>query len=1036
MKKTICLLLAVLMMLPLLPGCGRHILPDPQKSNPSGTNASVPVTKGDITAFRPRQIGDITRPAVEGDRARTAPYTVTDEKMETLIELLDFAITSSEVGNLLGLDLRAVADSVLEKVYSDAVVNKIVQMLYPIVEKEFQKVWVEIPDELTIPDVPTGVAVAKEADVVTQIELDDIETALTAIDFYIFPSTLARILPEKYGAVKEKLWQTTTRSAYDKATDTLTTAWTDAAILDAEGNLDLKWGVTDRESFVDAICAALSGAEPLLLALLCNTPCNKTGNVGKGTGNAYVLGGMLELDLTVNTIELVFSSSPNPGYNNTVAPIFEALGLTPPDGNTFTSARQFVTEGLLDLVDQAIEKLLAAPLDFVLGILPHVSYAIEAGLVIPLLSLLKTEINYTTNAYYTAQIAGDGVLADPYFNEEPIRINGHELVDLNELGIDISSLNGLLGLVKEKLSIWLPEIDGAALAGMGTLTWHDSYRTDHPYTGAEPGKAARIEANKADVAVFMLRYIFGALKDRTLIEKVFSLIKKDAAVPDIVFTVTDRLAAAPDACIAALTELLLPQSYPAPAAVTWRAFEAAPGKAQAMYTDYWTTAKAEYMINHLPTMIDGVLSNSDMEIAGISADSLADLIDGIVGTVCTAETLNRIAAKVSEMLGGIALPDAVTNLLQEKLGVDLSFWSGYRAEFADGDRAAFKQGVMDLVYPIRSLLDYLLMGQDITVKISDAPTATSRAIVSLPGYDAYTAAIIPLMEALGVSSPPSAYDLDGSSMRLVSYLIDTVFTVAESIKLNPFSELMTMLPNLLFFLRSGCLPDVMTHVLYAVDGLTEVARPIYKVDLSSLIDFDLRLTETDPIVLIMDLVKEKLHEALGVNVALDFTTETLYNDLCSWNTESYVSANGRTCMRVNAESVNKNDLLTVIYDFLLREILFSENTPVYLQFAKEKLGLSDFIVNYLTNVAPAIKSADETYPGAGKALVFWVFFAGDSLVGAINGGATNVFSIIAALMGSGNAEARSFASSELTKDVRNDGFASVLVSVLKPLFSR
>ena len=1035
MKKIICVLLALLLTVSVLPGCGKNRgteTDDP--SRPGGSDAAT-VAKGDLSAYTQTELAEIVRPAAAGDRVRTQAYTVTDEKMETLISELDYAVTCSDVGNMLNLDLREIADKILAKVYSDEVVNLIVQMLYPIVEREFQKVWSAIPDELKIPDVPTGVPVVKKADVVTQLALDDIETALTAIDFYIFPSTLAKILPEQYGSVKEKLWQATTKSAYDMKSDTLTTAWEDSVLLNEEGKLDLKWGVTDRASFVDAITAALSGAEPLLLALLCNTPCEKTGDVGKGTGKAAVLGGMLKLDLTVNKIDLVFSATPNPGYNNVVAPIFEALGVTPPDGNTFTSARQFVTEGLLDLVDQVIDTLLSAPLSFALGILPHVAYAIEGQLVLPLLSLLKTDINYTTNAYYTAQVAGDGMLADPYYNEEPIRIRGHELVDLSALGIDISSLNGLLAFADEKLGVTLPPIDGKTLSTLGTLTWHDSNRTDWAYTGAEAGKAAKIEANKADVAVFLLRYVFGALQDHALIEKVFSLIKKDAVVPELIYTVPDRIASDPDAAIAALCELLLPQANPAPAALTWRAFTAPANKAQTLYTDYWTPAKAEYMVNNLGSLVDGVLANSDMEIAGIQADSLADLIDGLVNSICTAETLNKVSAKIAEALGKVSLPDAVKDLAKDKLGIDLSYWSNYRASFTAGDRDAFRHGVIDLVYPIRDLLDYLLLGQDIVISVSDEPSGTEAELVRLPGYDAYTAALIPLLEALGVSNPPTAASLGGDSIKLVNVLIDTLFTVLESVKLDPISELMTMLPGLLFFLRSGCLTDVMDNVLYSVNGLIETVRPLYEIDLAKLIDFDLRFEKTDPIALVFGLVNKLMKEKLGVELTRTFTTETLYAELCSWTTESYVSANGRTGMRVNRVSVNKNDILTSVYDYLLQEILFSANTPAYLQFAKEQLGLSDFIVNYLTNVAPAIKSADETYPGAGKALVFWLFFAADSLVGAMSGN-PNVIGVVAALMGSGTAEARSFAASELTKDVRNDGFASVLVSVLKPLFSR
>ena len=1033
-KKILCVLLSVVLLTPLLSCCGKKRTAEDGETDP-GRQASAGVLLSDLSLYQPSSLPEPVRPAVSGDLARRTDYAVTDEKLETLISLLDFAATASETKELLGLDLGALADDILKIVYSDRTVNLVVQLLYPVIEKEFQKVWSEIPDTLEIPDVPTGVAVVKTADVVTDIELDPIEKALTAIDLYLFPTTLADRLPGRYGEARAKLRQAVTPSAYDKTTGVLTTAWKDAVLTDSEGDLDLTWGVTDRESFVDALSAALSGAEPLLMAMLHNKPFNKTGSIGKGAGNAKVLGGVVKLDLTVNDIELVFSASANPGYNNVVAPVFEALGLTPPDGDKITSVRQFVTEGLLDLVDQAVAQLLASPLSFLLDALPHVAYAVEAGFVTPLLSLLKTEINFTTNAYYTAQIAGDGILADPYKNEEPIRIRGHELFDLKSMGVDLSSMNSLLGFAADLLGIALPPIDGPTLATLGEMTWHDSLRTDWPYTGAEAGKAARIKANRADVALFMLRYLFGALGNHRLIEIVFSLLLPGKPVPELVFTVTDRLAADPDAGIAALCELLLPQTQPAPAAVSWRSFAASPGKAQTLYTDYWTAAKAGYMVNNLTRLIDGVLSGGELEIAGIRAHSLSELIDGVAEKICAPELLNKVAAKIADTLDKAALPDTVRELVKKKLGIDLTFWRGYRASFTPGDRAAFKQGVIDLVYPIRDLLDYLLLGKHLTVDLTDAPTAITMTLADLPGYDAYTSGLIPLLEALGVNAPTAA-SLTGGSMTLVGTLIDSVFSVVESLKTDPVSRLMTMLPNLLFFLRSGCLTDVMDHVLFAVNGLIETVRPIYDVDLKALIDFDLRFTETDPVAFVCSLASDLLEKALGVRIPLDFTTESLYNDLCCWTTESYTSANGQTGMRVNAASVNKNDILSVIYDFLLREILFSERTPAYLQFAKDKLGLGDFIVNYLTNAAPAIRKAEETYPGAGKALVFWVFFAADSLVGAAGNGGGGLLGIVSALMGSGTSDARAFAASELTKDIRNDGFASMLLDVLRPLFSR
>ena len=1035
-KRIICMILVLLIGLPLLPGCGKK---DPAGSDPSGSdrNGSVETAvKADISGYTQSFMEDIVRKVSSADLVRDRDYTVDDAKVETLIDTLDFAVGSPDVADLLGFDLSSLTDLIFGMVYTDDTVNMIVQMLYPMVETEFAKVWAGIPDVLEIPDVDTGIKVVSKANVTTEINVDDIEPALTAIDFYIFPSTLADRLPEKYAAVSEKLRTAQTKSKYDLEEQKLTTAWEDEALLNADGKLDLHWGVKDRDSFVDALTAALSGAEPLLLALLSNIPCEKHGDIGTGTGKARVLGNKLELDLTVNRIELIFTATPNEGYNNAVAPIFEALGAEAPDGNKFTSARAFVEEGVIAPVEALLENVMKAPVRFLLGALPNLAYAVEAGLVVPLLSMLKTDIDYTTNAYYTAQVAGDGMLADPYRAPELIKINLGEMIDLGEMGLDLSSLNGLLGFAGEKLGVTLPEIDGKKLATLGELTWHDTVRSDFTYSGGEPGKAAYIEANRADVLLFLLDYVFGALGDKefraALSEKLGSIIE----LPDIVYQVLDNVTAAPGDTIAAITELFIPQSYSAPSGVTFRQFTPGPGKAQSLYTAYWTEAKADYMLRNLPELIDAVLGLSDIEIAGIAADSLPELVDGVIGLICKAETLNKVAKKIADVIAGLSLPDAVFQLAKQLLGADLGYYATYKASFADGDRAAFKKGVLDLLAPVESVVNYLLLGKDISVSLRGAEEGESRALVTLKGNNGYSAAIIPLMEALGITNPPTAAELAARGLSPVGYLIDEIFGVADKLKEDPVSVLMELLPGLLFFIRSGCLTDAVDNLLYPVNVLLDVIRPVYNVNLTAMLGFDIRFKNTDPVTFVFGLVSKLLQEKLGVTVKFDFTTESLYSDLCCWTTETYTSANGSAARRVNKESINKNDMLTVIYDYLLREILFSENTPAYLAFAKEQFGLSDFIYNYLTGVAPAIKSADESYPGAGKALVFWVFFAADSLTGAMSGGNTSILGIAGALMGSGSAEARAFAASELTKDMRNEGFASILGSVLRPLFGQ
>jgi len=637
-KRIISLFLVVLL---VLPACGKSDKStDGDSSSGEASSSESAVVKGDISTYQQSFMDDIVRPVSASDTVRNKEYVVDDAKVESIISLLDFAINSPDIKDMLGIDVKELIQSAVGGIYSDSLINTIVQYLYPLVETEFAKVWADIPEELEIKDVDTGVSVVPKANVVATLNIDDIEPALTQIDFYLFPSTLADYLPEKYSSVSEKLRLATTKSVYDKETGTMTTPWKDPAILDAEGNLDLNWGVTDRDSFIDAVSAALSGVEPLLLALLCNRACDNRGNIGTGEGHAAVLKNTIKLDMTISAIELVLTASANPGYNNAVAPIFEAMGVSAPNGDTFTNTREVVENGLIIPIENLLNTALEAPVSFILSALPNIAYAIESGLITPLLSMLKTDIYYTSNADYTVQIAGDGRMTDAYKADEPIKINVGEMINLEEMGVDISSLNGLISMVTDSLGFSLPEIDGKKLATLGEITWHDTVRTDWTYTGVQNGQAARIEANNADVLLFLLDYVFTVLNDKEILDGILGLFGSDS-LPELVFSIIDNVLSDPDMAIAALTELLIPQNYSEPTGINWKSATPSGGAANQLYTSYWTVEKADYMKDNLPALVDNVLSLADMEIAGIHASSLPELIDGLIGSLCKAETLQQ-----------------------------------------------------------------------------------------------------------------------------------------------------------------------------------------------------------------------------------------------------------------------------------------------------------------------------------------------------------------------------------------------------------
>ena len=562
-------------------------------------------------------------------------------------------------------------------------------------------------------------------------------------------------------------------------------------------------------------------------------------------------------------------------------------------------------------------------------------------------------------------------------------------------------------------------------------------RNEKTYAAGEEGKAAYIQANCADVLLFLLDYVFNGLKDKTLLDAILAKLGGNANLPELVYSIIDRVLANPHKAIATLIELIIPQTYDEPNSVKWK--EAAPpvNGAAALYNEYWTQAKADYMTANLPSLIDNALGMAGLNIAGISATSLPALLDGLVGMICKAELLNDLAGKIRELVGKVSLPAAVCELLKQKLGFDIHYWDSYHTDFADGDRAGFKTAVTNLLYPIQKVVNLLLMDEDIDIMLTSASGETIP-FLHLHGFNGYSQALVPLLEALGAENLPSPDSFRSNREFAFHTIIDAIFGVIDSLKADPYNKITALLPNILTFIRFGGLTAIVDNLLYPVNLLLDTVRPIYSVDLYSLVKFDLRFVNTDPITLLMGLLSDMIEKELGVRIALNFTTESLYNALNTGTVETFTSVNGQTAYRVNEATINRADMLTVVYDYLLRELLFSENTPAYLSFAKDKLSLNDQVYGYIEKILPALKSADETYPGSGKALIFWVFYVGEAVVGAIgeNGGTDDVLGLITKLVSSGSPEKRDFAKTEFKSDFAKPGFSNVLKSVLQALISK
>lgn len=211
---------------------------------------------------------DVSNPSrtVRGD----AQYVATADKLDDIIHDLDALVSPNEnevedvkisnrvatvvsmfldVGDMLGIEgevdystLEDLIGKILQElVFSDSIINMLVEMLYPMIV------------DLLVDNLGT-------IDVIGDTAVDLVEDIIDNNGLAIYPDTLADLLRDRYG------------STYTVAATILDNAGGDWAKVNFDG---IRWGVDDArtdqkaEVFIDALCAALCGFTNLLVCFLC-----------------------------------------------------------------------------------------------------------------------------------------------------------------------------------------------------------------------------------------------------------------------------------------------------------------------------------------------------------------------------------------------------------------------------------------------------------------------------------------------------------------------------------------------------------------------------------------------------------------------------------------------------------------------------------------------------------------------------------------------------------------------------------------------
>ena len=163
----------------------------------------------------------------------------------------------------------------------------------------------------------------------------------------------------------------------------------------------------------------------------------------------------------------------------------------------------------------------------------------------------------------------------------------------------------------------------------------------------------------------------------------------------------------------------------------------------------------------------------------------------------------------------------------------------------------FLRNISAVLSPFSILIEWFVLGEDLTI----------LDLVTLPGYATYYYAIIPLFEALGATSDYglgvssllsyqsyydkvfnytvsngyttyftasefSATDIAGAYNGFY-YLLDPILDWVDALSSDLLTNVLTILPNIIFFLLDGCVNDVINNLVHVAYVLLDLIQPIY-----------------------------------------------------------------------------------------------------------------------------------------------------------------------------------------------------------------
>ena len=659
--------------------------------------------------------------------------------------------------------------------------------------------------------------------------------------------------------------------------------------------------VNDRESFVAGATLMLAPAYRLLDWLLFGA------DYGFFTGNTAS---------SENDILLKVPGSD--GYSKGLVLLLEALGCTElkfasaykdAEGNVDTAAYM---SDILNSICNRVEEILADPINEVANLIPELIYFINAGgLQTVVLNLLAGPISLINSIDALRSIGGDG-------SEETVTDADRSVVDslisniLNnalkdimgdrEIDFDMNNIN-LQFICEIAEAITGLEITDVVRNKLDLFRMGDIVR--YQSMSGENGRTAyRMQFSStedfADFITILLSFVLDTLLYKT------DTVDNAAALGALIGNDNEQTSA-----IIATVVSFLREGFTVGEAknIDWLYFDPAyslydeNGVVKEPAPDYnetttvvlpertinyltyysdWTDELAHYIYDNRTNLINTVLTMAnlaDTEVLGLKLGEIFN--DGaaadLVNKVFTGDNLNTILDAIKGLTSKPNM-DAIFDLLHIILDIDLSVYNTMEP-FPAGEISedAFIDGLVQILSPLETVLDWLLFGENKSLKYFDKQNfdeydhkldvdgnpldsegyileqyteteideATGeevevvkfrrklvdgqpvlgqaldiQVLLEIKGANGYDYGLIPILEALGINGLPVSNAGSTTSTMLPAILRSLVARVKEILR-DPVDQLLDLIPNLLYFINSKGLIASVFNLLSGPMGMLE-----------------------------------------------------------------------------------------------------------------------------------------------------------------------------------------------------------------------